>query len=240
MNYQIHPLSFVQLRTLEIEITTKCNLHCVHCDRRCTQAPSDEEMSIAQIERFVAESKAIQYPWRHFHILGGEPSLHTDFSRVLEILKELRGVDLEVVTNGYGVAKGLASRLPHGVRCQDTKKLGTVHPAFVRIDVAMVEHGVGLVKACDHPSVCGLGLSRYGFYPCGPGASIDRVLGLDIGIKSLANLTLEAILEQQKKLCQYCGWSDTRFDFTAPPFGRISPFWRKAYEDYTTKVLTLY
>jgi hypothetical protein len=242
MEYKLHPLSPVQLRILEIEITTKCNLHCVHCDRRCSQALSDEEMSIGQIESFVVESLAHKYPWKHIHILGGEPALHSNLPQVLKTLQRLEGVDLEVITNGYGVAKDIASQLPPGVRLQDTAKVSTLQPQFIRIDTTMTEKGVVLVKSCDHPSVCGLGLSRYGFFPCGPGASIDRVLGLDVGIKSIAQLTPEAILEQQKKLCQYCGWSETRFNHPQPRFGEISSFWRKAYDAYraSPKPMRLY
>jgi hypothetical protein len=40
----------------EIEITYKCNLKCINCNRSCAQAPSDLEMPVSDVENFVAQS----------------------------------------------------------------------------------------------------------------------------------------------------------------------------------------
>jgi hypothetical protein len=48
-------------------------------------------------------------------------------------------------------------------------------------------------------------MTRYGYYPCGAGAGIDRVFGFDVGVNQLAGLSDERLLEQRKLLCRYCG-----------------------------------
>ena len=40
----------------EIDITYKCNLKCINCNRSCTQAPSGIEMPVADIEAFINQS----------------------------------------------------------------------------------------------------------------------------------------------------------------------------------------
>ena len=50
-----------------------------------------------------------------------------------------------------------------------------------------------------------MGLTRYGYYGCGSGASVDRVFGFNVGIKKLKDVNEKAIKAQFSKLCQYCG-----------------------------------
>jgi len=229
------PLPIAHLNFLEIELTTECDLHCRHCDRRCCQAPSDEEMTIDQIGYFVDESKRLKYPWKRIHVLGGEPSLHPNLSYILGLLKTL-GCELWVVTNGFGPkAKALRQVLPDGVLLRDTLKTGPEHPHFVQTDVTMMEQNPDEVLSCDHTDTCGLGLTRYGFYPCGPGASIDRVVRMDLGIRNLADVTMEVILKQMEVLCPLCGWSETRKGYPEPHTFEISPFWVKEYREYPRK-----
>ena len=45
--------------------------------------------------------------------------------------------------------------------------------------------GVVYANACEVTEVAGVGLARFGYYPCAVAAGIDRVFGLDIGRRSL-------------------------------------------------------
>jgi hypothetical protein len=100
-----------------------------------------------------------------------------------------------------------------------------------------------------------MGLTRYGYYPCGAGASLDRIFGFDIGIKQLAEVTPERLVEQLRRLCGRCGHFrdfDVRyhFDRTGDPDALVgwttsqqtSVTWQRAYAAYRTNppVLTLY
>jgi len=240
LDYRFYP--FQHLQNVEVELTTKCNLKCIHCDRRCRQAPSDEEMTISQIEYFASETKRLYYEWRVIRVLGGEPSMHSNLFKALEILLQLKA-NVEVVTNGYGIAENISKQLPAGIILKNTKKKSPFQKSFVNVDVTMLEkENVQQIMSCQHVGGCGIGLTRYGFYPCGPGASIDRVLGFDIGIKQLALLSPRVVNDQQKVLCQYCGWSTTKSTSPSPKYGEISMFWERAYQSYKNqpKVLKLY
>ena len=59
---------------------------------------------------------------------------------------------------------------------------------------------------CEIPDRCGIGLNRYGYYACCPGANCDRVFGFDIGLKSLSDVNEEALKKQRNILCKYCGY----------------------------------
>jgi hypothetical protein len=241
-NVAFKSVIFKHLQNLEIEITTKCNLKCVDCDRRCRQAPSNEEMSLSQIEYFVKETKIAKYAWKRINILGGEPYLHSNLSRVIEILSGL-GARLDLISNGYGEAEKIGDIIPPYINLKNTKKKSPNQSSFVHVDLTMLEKDkVDTVASCYHVDICGLGLTRYGFYPCGPGASIDRVLGFDIGIKKISDISVDAIHAQQRILCPYCGWSESRFKFPSPKRGDVSAFWKKAYDLYNKnpKALNLY
>lgn len=69
--------------SVEIDITYKCNLKCLNCNRSCTQAPSKIEMPVADIEAFIDQSVKKNIVWKRIRILGGEPTLH---SRIFDII----------------------------------------------------------------------------------------------------------------------------------------------------------
>jgi hypothetical protein len=91
----------------------------------------------------------------------------------------------------------------------------------------------------------GLGLSRYGYYPCGGGGSRDRIFGFDIGLKSLSLVTEKALQNQLKQLCKYCGFYKTtnpinsRFKNYRITKTKMSRIWKKAYEKYQQSKQTL-
>ena len=194
---------------VEIEITTQCNLGCYNCDRSTRQAPSKEMMSLKQLRFFMSESIRLNRNWEYISLLGGEPALHP---RLLNILEDFRRLNfnmenLQVVTNGYGRAvRAVLKRLPGWVLVSDTKKISPIQK-FRLYNLAPVDFGIKNASPCRIPQNCGCGLTRYGYYPCGAGGSIDRVFGFDIGIKRLEDLTTENTGKQLKVLCRYCGHS---------------------------------
>ena len=91
---------------VEIEITSFCNLACFNCNRSIRQAPTDECMSLSQVERFVSESLALSWRWKQITLIGGEPTLHKQFWQILAVLERYKSAYpdciIEVSTNGYG------------------------------------------------------------------------------------------------------------------------------------------
>ena len=223
---------------IEIEITTDCNLNCYNCNRSCRQAPSEENMSVAQIKKFVAESIGAGRRWARIRILGGEPTLHPQFFEILEVLIRYKReyspeTVLMVVTNGFGEkVQAVIARLPPEIVLENTKKR-SARNMFDSFNVAPVDlpeyKGVDYTNACHACSMFAIALTRYGYYPCGAGAGIDRVFGFNIGKKTLPPVT-DGMQDQLSVLCRYCGHFKHHIQGTDKE--QFSPVWQEAYKKY--------
>lgn len=208
------------LHSIEIEICTGCNLRCVNCDRSVRQAPSNEYMTVEQIRRFVDESLDRDWKWERITLLGGEPTMHPQLDEVIDALARYHerqpATAFRMLSNGYGerVNETLRS-LPPWIEPVVTHKSPRVPPLFSPVNLAPCDGPDSAAHdfstGCSITELSGLGLSRYGYYACGPGASIDRVFGFDLGIKSLADVTAERVRSQLRRLCALCGHY-THFD----------------------------
>src|SRR5438105_5066204 len=100
---------------IEIDITYSCNLRCFNCNRSVRQAPEALHMQVSQIQAFVSASIARGKRWARIRVLGGEPTLHPQFSEIVEELRRYRQwypkCVLEIVTNGHGML--VEDRLKH-------------------------------------------------------------------------------------------------------------------------------
>lgn len=80
-----------------IEITNKCNLHCIHCyegDLKC-----DLSVPVSNIENII--HKVLPYDPKYFVITGGEPFMHECILDILETLGEdFPNVSFRIATNG--------------------------------------------------------------------------------------------------------------------------------------------
>ncbi|HET7506025.1 MAG TPA: radical SAM protein [Kofleriaceae bacterium] len=249
------------LARVEIEICTVCNLTCPNCDRSSAQAPSQELMTVEQIQRFVDQSLALTWKWERITMLGGEPMLHPQLTQILEVLDRYRArapeTRFRIYSNGYGanVQRRLAA-LPAWIEVHNTNKAPDRPPLFSTYNVAPIDspdcEGADYSKGCAITQWCGLGLTRYGFYPCGAGASVDRVFGLDLGLKQLADVTPERVVQQLTRLCSLCGHYrdfDRRVEFVKHRSLHVlsdwttsqvtSRTWEAAYAAYRTQPPTL-
>lgn len=230
MTFQL--LHVPNLKKVELEITTSCNLMCRFCDRRCSQAPAQENMSLEQIRHFVNESIQLNYEWHSIGILGGEPTLHPDLDAIIEILREYTSkfpnCDLFIVTNyrGREVIKKII-KISGDIKV--LKRPKTNNPEyFNNIDLAPIDFS-DIAKTCDITSECGLGLTTRGYFPCGAGAGIARVLDMDIGIKSLADVSQTSIQSILRRICMYCGHC---LAIKVSDNDSVSAFWEQAYQKY--------
>jgi len=228
------------MRNIQLEITTSCNLGCPNCDRNCGTAPSSEAMTVEQVQRFADESDRCHHQWSRIDIIGGEPTLHPQLMEILMIVKPYAD-KVRLTSNGNGEkACKVLEQIPEWVSVRNSAKEDKDrHAAFEAVNVAPIDQGVNVAKMCSIPWRCGIALTRYGYFLCGAGASIARVFGLDIGIKSLAAVTPENLRRQAKQLCRYCGHSmSTRK--TAGQEQETSPAWALAYKTYRDHQLELY
>jgi len=232
-------------RKLEIDITSHCDLKCHNCDRSCRQAPTENYMTVQQISAFVRDSLSYTKtkPWDLIKLTGGEPSCHPELRKVIEPFLRYKQAypTLKMWYNTHGCGQraqesmGLARSCPWINHVNSSSKTGPIVPTHDSYNKAPVDYGLpGAV--CPRPWDCGMSLTYYGIYPCGPGAAIARVFGLDIAIQSMSALTHEAILEQLEVLCPLCGHSPTDIkEYNIGAKEVVSSSWEKAYNDYREK-----
>jgi len=254
MGSLVHGYEFPpNLNRIEIDITYDCRLRCLNCARSCSQAPDIAAMSINQIDKFVSESISQKVKWEKIGVLGGEPLLHPDLLEILDILltyKETYSPSslIEITTSGYGTdVKSAISTVPKGVEINNTHKQDAYQDKFEPFNVAPRDQWKFCLSdfrnGCSTTKDCGLGLNIYGYYPCGPGGAIDRVMGFNIGLKHLPR-SHDDIFPQMQQLCRFCGHfcsrhfipKDQRDTIIGNP---MSKSWKKSYAAFQKNKPTL-
>jgi radical SAM protein with 4Fe4S-binding SPASM domain len=104
------------LHRLELGITDLCNMKCIMCclsrgEASPPEVPINGFMPLAVVERSLREARelASKPPLLLLHWVG-EPLIHPDIERILEIVAEL-DYRLHLVTNGISLHKGVVSQL---------------------------------------------------------------------------------------------------------------------------------
>lgn len=210
---QFHPVDDM----IEIDLTYRCNLKCIGCNRSCRQAPDDTDISTPQILKFIDESKSANRKWKRIRILGGEPTFHPEIEWIMDELAKyqanhLPNMILELVTNGHGSAvRNKLTSLPSCVIITNTHKKSPIGNRFENFNNApkddlrftLTDYSNG----CWIMQECGLGLTPYGFYQCAIAGGIDRVIGYDLGLKRIPSLKDDnrSLKRQMRTLCRWCG-----------------------------------
>ena len=168
----------------EIDITYKCNLKCLNCNRSCTQAPSNVEMPVADIEAFIDQSIKNNIAWKRIRILGGEPTLHSRIFDIIGLLIAYQidfnpSVRLVLGTNFFGNQVHLVlEELPDTITIKSTLKDSRVN-LFKPFNVAPVDRHFyrfsDYTCGCRIIEECGLGLTPSGYYMCAVAGGIDRI-----------------------------------------------------------------
>jgi MoaA/NifB/PqqE/SkfB family radical SAM enzyme len=89
------------MKTLVLNITNRCNFACKTCLRGTSSKQDLAPEALERVADFLRPSGL-----RAVGITGGEPILHPQFGKILEILAT-RGLRFHVVTNGWLIAKYL-------------------------------------------------------------------------------------------------------------------------------------
>lgn len=248
---RLRPKYPINQKRIEIEITTYCNLKCYNCNRSCRQAPSDEHMSLDQLRYFLAETVKYKKHWKELHLIGGEPTFHKDIFEICDLFLDYKkryssGTKVFVVTNGFGPkVNEVLLNLPEGIDVINSSKESPSQD-FDTYNVAPIDipefrnKKVDFSAGCSVMEDCGMALSRYGYYCCGPGASVDRIFNFGIGIKDLSMVTENAMRQQAQILCRYCGLFKRRHRLTGQrkeedgytKNEQVSPSWEMAYKNY--------
>ena len=224
----------------EIDITYKCNLKCLNCNRSCSQAPSNIEIPVADIEAFINQSIKNKIVWKRIRILGGEPTLHSRIFDIIDLLIDYQrdfnpSVRLVLGTNFFGnQVHRVLEKLPDTIIIKSTLKSSRVN-LFKPFNVAPVDTHYNRFSdytcGCRIIKECGLGLTPSGYYMCAVAGGIDRIYRYNLGRKKVPDES-DTFSDQMSAFCRLCG----HFGFQWPTRrSKQSKTWHMAYRRFRTK-----
>ena len=136
----------MRIKTVCIEITTRCNLNCITCYNRSGLNTMTNELSIKDIEHIIVVCS--RYGATRFLFSGGEPSLHSHFHDLLLLIDRYQQFDFGFVTNGtvhdeawidfLNAHDNITIQVSLDGSCEDTNKLTRREGHF--------ERAVGFIK----------------------------------------------------------------------------------------------
>lgn len=229
------------LDCIEIDITYKCNLTCHNCNRSCDIIKSNDNIEINQIKKFLEESVNKCKVWRRIRLLGGEPTLHSDFLEIINLIYQYKinynkELIIEVTTNNSSLLTKKLLELDfikNNVTVNISYKTENYLSEFVNVYNAPVDNSYfindNFESGCVISQNCGIGFNLHGFYPCPVAANIDRMVGLDVGRKNIPSDD-DNMIDLLKMFCKYCGYY--KYFREDNDNKEISDTWKKIFEKY--------
>jgi len=101
-----------QLMFVNLELTLRCNLNCLHCGSTAGKA---REVELHTDEWIFAIKQLAGLGCREVCILGGEPFIMSGWYQIAKAVGFF-GMDLVIITNGWYVDQSLVKRL-QGIKC---------------------------------------------------------------------------------------------------------------------------
>ncbi|MFC1809284.1 radical SAM protein [Candidatus Omnitrophota bacterium] len=232
---------FSRSRTfIEIDLTYNCTLQCAGCNRSIDKAPSDKRVEIDDIKNFIKASIQKGHRWKGIRVLGGEPTLHSDFSAIIELLRgykksHLPTLRITVVTNGNtDHTRSLLEQLPGDIFVENTAKKQGVQYDFAPFNKAPKDNPNN--KNSDYRNGCwiteglGMGLTPYGYYHCAIAGNIDRIYNFGLARDKIPDND-DPMYEEMSTLCALCGHFFIS-ENNDPSQEVISKSWRDAYASW--------
>lgn len=99
----------MRVKSVYAEITNRCNLNCATCYNRSGLNSECKEMPVEEIEKIVTLFRPLGL--EKLHLSGGEPTLHSEFDRILDFANTYPDVIFSVTTNGTCAGKKLVRYL---------------------------------------------------------------------------------------------------------------------------------
>jgi len=251
---------------LLILCTYKCNLACGNCASGISKfAHGDCDISLEQIDRMLQQLVTANWKLNRVFLTGGEPTLYPHLVEALKLLlgyQDRLKYQIFMQSNGVNVTPELQKAVLSTAgnwRVCDCCDLSLADPAwnyvidsqkFIQIPAHKTMYvapmdvpelaGHDFSKGCGILYDCPIAVNKHGFYVCSMGATIDKVLGLDLGAKNIQDLPAKKN-EQLKHFCKYCG--EYKF-YTGLPFKEstewlMSPTWVELKKKYDAAPPTL-
>ena len=95
----------MNIKTVYVEITNQCNLNCATCYNWSGLNRKRIELSFEQIENII--KLFFPYGLKRFLLSGGEPTLHSEFEKILDLIDKYPQITFGIVTNGTNQNKKL-------------------------------------------------------------------------------------------------------------------------------------
>ncbi len=195
----------------EWHLTYRCDLECIGCNRACFLPPATPDMTLDDAREFVRQAQELRWA-PDVALLGGEPTIHPDLFRFLEIARQLSGRVI-VVSNGFSRhaqdCLRRAQTLGAEVDRRSHKPHGSIRHLITDVLTAPADFGMEGRAPCSwHSSAggCGISVDAGGYTACPIGGAIDGILGLGLRTRRLADLWVpEKVASQTAALCRFCG-----------------------------------
>ncbi|MDT3400354.1 radical SAM protein [Streptomyces sp. B1866] len=99
-----------RIRMLYLQLLYRCNFACLHCfhGERLAHPDAFSTQEAANLLRLMRD----QYGTEAVTLLGGEPFVYKDLTRVVQYAKQELGLRVEICTNGYRIERRLAEIAP--------------------------------------------------------------------------------------------------------------------------------
>ncbi|MBU4492074.1 MAG: radical SAM protein, partial [Euryarchaeota archaeon] len=98
----------VSEKLLSIEVTTHCNIDCLHCFVRCNDT-AQSSLSFSVVEDSISEGYDAGF--RRLHLTGGEPLLWNKLLKTLDYAFSLGYISILINTNGILLSEDICITL---------------------------------------------------------------------------------------------------------------------------------
>lgn len=161
------------LRNLFLELTLRCNEHCIHCGSKCGDTDNNDELSLKQYKNILRQiKKDFDISTIKLDITGGEPLLRKDFFEIMQYANKL-GYAWGMTSNGTLINDEVAEKLHRcgmktiaisidGLEKSHDKlrgRKGAYSAALSGIN-ALVQHGgfehIQVTSVINHQNICEL------------------------------------------------------------------------------------
>jgi radical SAM protein with 4Fe4S-binding SPASM domain len=127
-----------ELEHIDIELTKKCNLNCIHCSARAGKNTLNDELSLNEIKELLQEAKSLGL--KTVGLTGGEPFLcKKKLMEVVDFCNELK-TSIHIHTNGILVSNEDAERVSRSVSEITVALYGSnaqTHDSVTRVEGSM-------------------------------------------------------------------------------------------------------
>lgn len=168
----------LRVRSVCFNITYKCSMGCVWCDRQLDRLNMDDShVSVEQTRDMAKLVAEVGWPLKKFRVSGGEPLEHPEFVDVMEALIPVTSRCKVRVSTSRRYSEKLP-KLPKHFKWTCRPPVIKNHMPFM---VSPEDIGIrSLHFKCKLPILCGLSYDKWGWCFCPVGSVMSRTMGPNV------------------------------------------------------------